>query len=532
MDASSGAGPDGRQESNAPKHIENDLCDMLRRAEHDERMATVQALTQGPSDVKLRTNTPEHESAYHDTSSNSAGKIGPEIAPGTAESDLIPGLEMSMENGNHLGPKLRQSLPQPRRDSPSALPLHLVPLLPQGHTPPSKRPQPSIDLFLDKNDDDPTDLHGHGSLPHATGETLSTSQSETLQSKTRAAGSFGISRTLTYAMTGMESTTWLVGSPALIGGEGKLERLVTSKGAEACHKEDIGSERETAKLEETSHQIPRETGGVQADAIATMRNATAQQMDGGGATHKEAQVGTRNLEGQREELRLQMCVRKEEEIQFLAPRKPKRVTFADGGTRRTGEDAKAAETEAWRVVEDQDHEGPEGELRAVFEGLATRETEDPIVAHQNLILAQSRTESGFTNLKEREMEIRRARSDLEILEERFQVIERDLCNRLERVRQNLEAIRQRKASIDRQEDGLRKMLLAASREEGLEEDWEAKLVTAEQPQGLGVEMETDALSEESSRDTVNSVKSVSSYNDRTNWSCVLKDRIRTRSKTA
>jgi hypothetical protein len=138
-------------------------------------------------------------------------------------------------------------------------------------------------------------------------------------------------------------------------------------------------------------------------------------------------------------------------------------------------------------------------------------------------LARSRTEGSYTRLKERETEIRKARTEVQILEETFQARERDLRSRLKIVTQSLEAIRQRKAFIYRQEDSLRQKLVDAGREQEVQEPAEQEL------QVVGAEMEADALSEGSSRYTV---KSVSSYKERINQSSVSKDRIKTRNKTS
>jgi hypothetical protein len=516
MGASSGAGPDGRQECDPCKHLENSLCDVARSVgtlrgpilgaqprqdgrehapvEHEEKMASIQSLAQGVLDDQLHINTPEQESAFHMPNSHAPSndaeegkhEIASEITSGTSRKDgAFPGLEMGVKEGNNLDPKLRQlpAPPPPNHDTPSALPLHLVPLLPQRNTPLNRR-QPSIDPFLGKNDDDLTDSHGHKSLPHATSETPSTFQSEVWPFQTRAAGSSSISRTLAYAINQMKSTR-PVGSPALLERDGKPQ-----------------PEGTTPQFLRGSDHLG--TGGVQADAVAATRDTMAQT--DGEAKRKEAS--------------------QKEELEFLGLRNSGKVTFADMGTRRIGEGEKGTKAEAWRVAENQDDKGPKRDQRDVFKELAALEIEGSSVALPNLMLAQSRTEE----LKEREMEIRRARTDVQILEERFQAIERDLCNRLETVRQGLEAIRRRKAFIDRQEDNLGQMLVAASREQEPEEEPEPKVVTAEQElQGVGAEIEADVLSEVTSRYTV---KSVSSYKGRITQSSVLRDRNRTRNKTS
>lgn len=63
------------------------------------------------------------------------------------------------------------------------------------------------------------------------------------------------------------------------------------------------------------------------------------------------------------------------------------------------------------------------------------------------------------------MEVRRAKTEVQILEETLQAREKDLCNRLETVRQKLEAVFQRKALVDRQGDEIREQLIDASIEQ-------------------------------------------------------------------
>ncbi|KAI0246178.1 hypothetical protein BJV78DRAFT_1256986 [Lactifluus subvellereus] len=497
--------------------------------EYEERVAAIQALAQGVLSLRLHIKTPERESAHHTpdwhTPSNVAekekheigSKITSESAGSSGKDGVFPGLEMVIVS------------PQSNHDAPSALPLHLVPLLPQRNTPPKRR-QPSINPFVDRNDEDPAEPHWHRSPPHSTGETPPTVQSEFWEFQTRTAESSGISRTLAYAMSHMESMGPVRSLPLH---DGKLDHLVTPKETEVDHNEEIGTKQEAVDLGERTSKSPGGadslgTDGIQVDAIAMPRDTTARETNGE-VKRGDARAEIRSLEAQREELRQKGGVRKEEELQREAPalQKPRRVTFAEVGARRTGEGVKETKAEAWCIAVNQDHEEPKARQRDVFKDseLATRETEGPILTLQNLELAQPWTERSYTGLKEREVEIRKARTEIQTLEETFQARERDLRNRLETVRLGLEAIRQRKAFIDRQEDDLRQKLVDASREQELEEVPEP---AERELQVVGAEMEADALSEESSRYTV---KSVSSYKERINQSSVLKDRIRTRNET-
>jgi hypothetical protein len=295
------------------------------------------------------------------------------------------------------------------------------------------------------------------------------------------------------------------------------------------HKDDAGIKQKTVRFEETTLQFPigadhLGTGGVQAEVIAATRDAMAQA--DGEAKRKGAQVNTRILEAQREGLRAKVG-RRGEELEFPGFRNTRKVTFADMG-KRGKEELEFPGLRNTRKVTFVDV-GPKEDKRDVFKELTAHETEGPSVGFQNLILAQSRTEGRYTKPKERKVEIRRARTDVQILEERFQAIERDLHKSLETVRQGLEAIRQRKAFTGHQED-LGQMMVPASRGQEPEEDPEPELVIAEQElQGVGEEMEADAsvfsVSEVSSRYTV---KNVSSYKERISRRSVLRDRNRAR----
>lgn len=111
-------------------------------------------------------------------------------------------------------------------------------------------------------------------------------------------------------------------------------------------------------------------------------------------------------------------------------------------------------------------------------------------------LTQSQSEGRYNKLMKQEMEIRGRKQKAEILEEILQTREKDLCHHLETVREMLQVVRQKKMSIERQEGSLRQKLVDARREHGLEETSDPKLATTREIQGVGVEVEAGALSEE------------------------------------
>jgi hypothetical protein len=153
------------------------------------------------------------------------------------------------------------------------------------------------------------------------------------------------------------------------------------------------------------------------------------------------------------------------------------------------------------TFEDQDRDGAEIEIEEmdVHGEFAWDGVDDPVITPQGMKLAQSQPEGRYNELMKQEMEIRGAKQKAEILEETLQAREKDLCNRLETVRQRLQAIRLRKTLIERQEDSLRQKLADARREQGFEEDSEPKLSTTQEIQRARVEVEADVPPEESSQ---------------------------------
>lgn len=250
-------------------------------------------------------------------------------------------------------------------------------------------------------------------------------------------------------------------------------------------KEEEGTKREDVEPEKVplspavTTRSGTGTGGEQADVAERTRDVAVQ--------HTNLKVATHENRGMIEEK-----LGREE-------KSPHKITLLDVGEGRIRETVGEMMTVAEDTFEDQDQDGVEIEQMDVHEELVGDGVDDPVITPQGMKLAQSHPEGGYNKLMKQEMEIRREKQKVEILEETLQAREKDLCSRLEAVRQRLQAIRQRKTLIERQEDSLRQKLVDArrTREQGLEEASEPKLATTQETQGTGVEVEADVLSEES-----------------------------------
>ena len=278
--ASPEAGSDERQRTNIQLHklIEQSLRDMAKSAqtvrdvmigaqpseegsreqaliEHEERIAAIQALAQGVSELQSLMNMPGHRSGIpasgtHSRSRDEAKQKRREqgdidIASGMIESkeeeeDTLPGLKLGGEKGEDSKPR-QPSHPTPQPNtSPGAVPLHLIPLVPPRSSP-SNRRRASIDRFFvaTKNNEDAIDLPWRINTFNATatGEATSDSQSDLWHFQNCEAGSpqAGISRTLAYAMG---RTRPVVGSSRLPipGGVGvdREEENITKRGADGA----------------------------------------------------------------------------------------------------------------------------------------------------------------------------------------------------------------------------------------------------------------------------------------------------------
>ena len=214
-----------------------------------------------------------------------------------------------------------------------------------------------------------------------------------------------------------------------------------------------------------------------------------------GSSHRpiplDAEVDRREEEGTRPKLG-----REEKSARKITP-----STVEVGRIRETIGDMM---TVAEDTFEDQDRDGAEIEIEIEIEEMdihgesAWDGVDDPVIKPQGMKLAQSQPEGKYNRLMKQEMEIREAKQKAEILEETLQAREKDLCNRLETVRQKLQVIRLGKTLIERREDSLRQKLADARREQGLEEDSEPRDSTTQEIQRARAEVEADVPPEESS----------------------------------
>ena len=490
--ASPEARSDERQKANLlRKHVEQSLRDMDKSAqtirdvlisaqpsedsrnraliEYEERIAAIQAWAQGILDPQSHIYTLGDKSSAlpiydsrplsRDEEEQTKSEHGMDIAPGRPDSneeeeDTIPGLKVGGEKEEK--PKLEArplSLPpQPSTPPAAALPLHLIPLVsPKGS--PSNRRRTSTEPSTPINDKNAIDLQQQGRryLSNATSETTFASQSDLWHFQTRAAAeSPCISRTLAYAM----GHTQMVGSP----------HRPIPQDAGVDRKEEDGTKREGAQPEKDplSQVVTARsgTGGDQADVAERTRDAAAAVQHTRVATH-ESRGMTEEKPGREE-------------------RSPRKVIPSDVEAGRMRETVSEMMTVVEDTFEDQDQDGLEVEQMDVHEELARDGVDDSVIAPQDM---KSQPEGGYNRLLKQEMEIRGAKQKVEILEETLQAREKDLCNRLETVRQTLQAIRQRKTLIERQEDSLRQKLADARREQELEEASEPKLATTQEIQG-------------------------------------------------
>ena len=199
-------------------------------------------------------------------------------------------------------------------------------------------------------------------------------------------------------------------------------------------------------------------------------------------TPRDAEVDRREEEGTKRKLE-----REEKSARKITPSAVEagRIRVAIGDMMTVPED----------TFEDQDQDGAEIEI------------EEMEVHGEFAWDGESQPEGRYNMLMKQEIEIRGAKQKAETLEETLQAREKDLCNRLETVRQRLQAIRLRKTLIERQEDSLRQKLADARREQRLEEDSEPKLSTTQEIQRARVEVEVDVPEESSQHCTPSKVYS-------------------------
>ncbi|KAN0129689.1 hypothetical protein V8E53_012509 [Lactarius tabidus] len=329
-------------------------------------------------------------------------------------------------------PGPHQSPPSSQPITPSALPLHLIPLLPQV-SPSLKRQRQSIGLSSNQADKAADDLSVGGA--NATGGTTPSPQSLRSHLQNFSAEPAGISRTLAYAMDQMNVTP-------LRGAELEDTAMTEESEVEVNCEGDEATRPKTVRFEESTSQPSVElaerlwTDAVKAAVTARMREESEQKtkraaqnssQNDGVSCRQDGTVGGENTtDGTPEE----------------AEGRPSKGVTSEMGAN------------AWYT-----NEGGSGTLESEVEVSGSeRETEGEILAMKPAQLQE------YTRLKEREVELRRAGAEVRILEERLEAREKDLRTRLATVRQRLEAVRQSKASINCRQEIIRQKLEAITKE--------------------------------------------------------------------
>ena len=352
-----------------------------------------------------------------------------------------PEASLEMENP---GPHQSPSSPQPI--TPPALPLHLIPLLPQVSTSP-KRQRRSLGPSFNQADTVTDDFMGGGD--NATGGTIPSPHNLRSHIQNPSTEPAGISRTLAYAMDQMNAT------PSR-GAE--REELAMVKEAEEDCGGDEATRPTTVRFEDSTSQSAELaerlwTDAVQAAATSRMHEESEQRM-------KRAAQSSSEDEG--------VSLRQDDTTDARKMRSGKGVMpVAEGGLRYClyglGLQNKHATSEmdanAWCTTEGGSR-SVDPEVEASGSG---SETEGATLASQTQTVKPAQPQE-YTRLKEREVELRRAEAEARILEERLEAREKDLRIRLATVRQRLEAVRQRKASINYREEIIRQKLEAITKE--------------------------------------------------------------------
>ena len=296
------------------------------------------------------------------------------------------------------GPRQSPSSSQPI--TPSALPLHLIPLLPQV-SPSPKRQRRSLGPSSNQADTVTGDFIRGGD--NATGGTIPSPHILRSRLQNSSAEPVGISRTLAYAMDQMNATP-LRGAELeelVMTGEAKMER----EGDEATRPKTVRFEASTSQTADLAERLW--TDAVRAAATARMHEESEQKMK------RAAQSGS--------------------------------------------EDATSEmDANAWCTTES----GSGSVEQASGNG---SETKGATLASQTQTVNPAQLQE-YTRLREQEVELRRAEAEVRILEERLEAREKDLKIRLATVGQRLSAIRQRKASINCQEEIIRQKLEVIAKE--------------------------------------------------------------------
>lgn len=449
--------PDGRREVGQCESIQNSLHGTIKSSwtgasegsheraliESEKRTFEIGELEQGGLDLQPSTRSPERRpilrmSDSHPRSSGveeqpedrhgaSSGNLETDTPRDAGSGDVLHGPETAEEMEN-------QSPPSSQPVTPSTLPLHLIPLLPQ-QSPSSKRQR------------------------DAAGGASPSPQSLRLRPQNFSAEpGAGISRTLAYAMDQMNATHSSDYPPLR---DAELEERVITRDSEVevDREGDAATRPKTVRFEESTRQ-PVElaerlwTNAVQAIAASARTGEGSEQKteittqsgeQGEGPTfEQDATVGVKNTEGGSGEREMPS---KEDVRSFL--RNLRAVTL---GKAEEGQSKDATWAKAWSATE--------GGSRTVDLDAGSG-AERTALSGQTLKPARLQE---YSRLKEREVELSNAEAECRILEERLEAREEDLRNRLGIVGQRLEAVRQRRASINRQEEILRQKMEAVTKE--------------------------------------------------------------------
>ncbi|KAI9462766.1 hypothetical protein BJY52DRAFT_1210559 [Lactarius psammicola] len=386
-------------------------------------------------------------------------RVSKDTQPRSAGSDdVLHGPEAAREIEN---PGPRQSPPSSQPVAPSALPLHLIPLLPQK-SPSSKRQRRSIGLSSDQTDEVADDFSGRGSpgQPNATGGTNPSPQSLRLRLQNFSAESAGISRTLAYAMDQMNATH---SSDYLPLRRAEPEKLVVTREAEVDREGDVATRPKTVRFEESTCPPAELAERLWTDAIQavntahaheesdqkTERAAQSDEQDEGATCGQDATIGGKNTASGKGR------VPEGDVWSFL--RKLGAVTL---GKAEEGQSKDAT----WEMDAKARRAATEGISRTVAPQVGWRMEDAGNEAERAALALKPAQLQEYTRLKEQEVELRNAEAEIRTFEERLEAREKDLRTRLGTVRKRLEAIRQRRASINHQEEILRQKLEAVTKE--------------------------------------------------------------------
>jgi hypothetical protein len=423
--------PDGRQGTD-PKPVQDSLHDILVGG-HEPTLIEKGIFETDASESHPRFSGSEEEDF-------SIGNLERDSNDTSEDADLGEALhgrpEATLEIEN---PGPHQSPPSSQPITPSALPLHLIPLLPQV-SPSLKRQRQSIGLSSNQADKAADDLSVGGA--NATGGTTPSPQNLRSHLQNFSAEPAGISRTLAYAMDQMNVTP-LRG--AELEDTAMTEVEVNCEGDEATRPKTVRFDEESTPQPSVELAERLWTDAVQAAVTARMREESGQKTKRAAQnSSQDGTVGGENTAGGTPEVSLRYCLYRLSLFKTLeeAEGRPSKGVTSEMGAN------------AWCT-----NEGGSGTLESEVEASwSESEAEGEILAMKPAQLQE------YTRLKEREVELRRAGAEVRILEERLEAREKDLRMRLATVRQRLEAVRQSKASINCRQEIIRQKLEAITKE--------------------------------------------------------------------